>query len=534
MFDKITNRILLGYSIPLLCLFGLSIGIGSRVTALLKLEDQILRDDAKMSILEEGNHDFYRMIRNLQNYTFLEKNPKYKTNYNEARLNLQKQLKAFERSVENSEDREIFNLLNSESQEVELAAQKIFQLVDSNSPVSAKQQVQLLQGKIDRIINIKQELAGQINQTFNRDYQQFEATRNSMLIFATISIFLTIVLTIVAGLTISLPLKKKINAAVDVADRLAEGDLTQTIAVPNNKSEIAQLLAAMQRMTANLNTLISQVQKSGIQVTTSTTQIAASGKQLEATVTEQAASTSEVTATAREIAATSQELVETLEQVSDLAQKTAIAAGNNQSDLASIEAVMRQLSDATAAISSKLAVMNEKANNINNVVTTITKVADQTNLLSLNAAIEAEKAGEYGAGFAVVAREIRRLADQTAVATLEIEQMVQEMQAAVSLGVMEMDRFNNVVSHSVEDVASINDRIAVVIEQVQGLIPRFDAVNQGMEEQSQGAQQISEAMDQLNEVSQQTADALSHTNSALGELDDAAKGLQEEISVFKV
>ena len=92
---------------------------------------------------------------------------------------------------------------------------------------------------------------------------------------------------------------------------------------------------------------------------------------------------------------------------------------------------MRQVMDAAGSINAKLAVLNEKAGNINQVVTTITKVADQTNLLSLNAAIEAEKAGEYGRGFAVVATEIRRLADQTAVATYDIEQMVKEIQSAV-------------------------------------------------------------------------------------------------------
>ena len=81
---------------------------------------------------------------------------------------------------------------------------------------------------------------------------------------------------------------------------------------------------------------------------------------------------------------------------------------------------MRQLAEATTSISAKLGIISEKANNINSIVTTITKVADQTNLLSLNAAIEAEKAREYGLGFAVVAREIRRLADQTASAALGV------------------------------------------------------------------------------------------------------------------
>jgi methyl-accepting chemotaxis protein WspA len=226
--------------------------------------------------------------------------------------------------------------------------------------------------------------------------------------------------------------------------------------------------------------------------------------------------------------------VKMMEQVASMTQNTAAGASNSRDELEEMENTMRQLTEATNSITSKLGVMNKKAANINNVVVTITKVADQTSILSLNAAIEAEKAGEYGAGFAVVAREIRRLANQTAVATLEIEQIVKDMQSAVSVGVMEMDKFNKSVTDSVGRVNKISQQIGKVINQVQSLPPQFEQVGQSMEEQSQAAQQISEAMEQLTEASQQTVDALRETNSALEQLDDAARSLREEISKFKV
>lgn len=282
------------------------------------------------------------------------------------------------------------------------------------------------------------------------------------------------------------------------------------------------------------NALIRRLQQSVVQITTSATQIAASGKELEATVAEQLASTNEVTATAQEIATTSRKLVSTMEQVAGMAQTTAVSANDSQNELAEMSNVMQQLSEATTSISSKLGVMNKKAGNINNVVVTITKVADRTSLLSLNAAIEAEKAGEYGAGFAVVAREIRRLANQTAVATLEIEQIVKDMQSAVAVGVMEMDKFNKSVGDSVDRVSKISNQVEKVINQVQSLPPQFERVSQGMEEQSEGAQQISEAMEQLSQASHQTVDALRETNSALEQLEDAAQGLRREISRSKV
>ncbi len=283
-----------------------------------------------------------------------------------------------------------------------------------------------------------------------------------------------------------------------------------------------------------LTSLISEVQKSGIQVTTSTTQIAASGKQLEATINEQVASTNEVAVTAKEIAATSSQLVKTMDEVQYTSQATAQAAGESQKDLIHMEKTMRILANSTGNISSKLAQISEKSHNINSIITTITKVADQTNLLSLNAAIEAEKAGEYGTGFAVVAREIRRLADQTAVATLDIENMVKEMQTSVSAGVMEMDGFTKEVERGVEDVGNISTKLESIIEQVQTLTPQFEKVSGSMEAQSEGAQQISEAMVQLSETSSQTVQSLREVNGAIRQLNEVAQSLRQEVSDFKV
>lgn len=127
-----------------------------------------------------------------------------------------------------------------------------------------------------------------------------------------------------------------------------------------------------------------------------------------------------------------------------------------------METTIKSMEEATQIVSAKLGTINEKANNITSVVTTITKVADQTNLLSLNAAIEAEKANEYGKGFAVLAREIRRLADQTAVATLDIDQTIKEMRSVVTAGVMGMEDFAEKVHNSVEEVRKVGAQLALL------------------------------------------------------------------------
>ncbi len=334
--------------------------------------------------------------------------------------------------------------------------------------------------------------------------------------------------------TIVKPMGAKIAQVVGVAEKVSIGDLTTQVEPTEAKDEIGRLMMSFRVMTENLNTLIRQVQQSGIQITTASTNISASGKELESTMVQQVASTNQVAATAREIAANSKHLVKTIDEVEDTSKITGIAAGDSQKDLLQMEATMRKLVGATSSIATKLGVISDKANSINTIVTTITKVADQTNLLSLNAAIEAEKAGEYGTGFAVVAREIRRLADQTAVATLDIENMVREMQGAVSTGVMEMDKFTKEVEQGVSQVEKISNKLESIIEQVQNLTPRFEEVGNSMESQSQGASQISEAMVQLSESSSQTAQSLREINQSISELNQAAQGLRQEVSRFKV
>lgn len=329
-------------------------------------------------------------------------------------------------------------------------------------------------------------------------------------------------------------LRSKVDIILEAVKKAAQGDLTSHLQEFHGQDAIDELAANVQTMIENLNALVAQVQQSGIQVTTSATQIAATAKQQEATATEQAASTSQIMATVTEISATTKGLVTTMEEVSEVADNAAQSAGEGQAALSRMESTMRQMRDATDSITAKLAVLNEKASNINNVVTTINKVADQTNLLSLNAAIEAEKAGEYGRGFAVVATEIRRLADQTAVATWDIEQMVKEMQSAVSAGVMGMDKFSEEVSRGAAEVGQVGSQLTGVIDQVQTLTPRFDSVNQGMQAQAQAAGQISESMRQLNETAQQTAESLRQSNESIQQLKDAAQGLQSGVRKFRV
>jgi|GEM_PF-26920 len=198
--------------------------------------------------------------------------------------------------------------------------------------------------------------------------------------------------------------------------------------------------------------------------------------------------------------------------------ETADRAGSGQTDLALMESTMRTMEEASRVISGKLQMINEKSQDISGIVGTITKVANQTNLLSLNAAIEAEKAGEYGRGFTVVAREIRRLADQTAVSILGIEQMVKEMQMVVSSGVKETDNFIAEVRSSANDVVKIGGQLTQIIEQVQVLLPRFEEVGAAVNHQTERTYELHQSMAQLSKEMQDAIESMRRSFSATDRL----------------
>ncbi|GAB5094538.1 methyl-accepting chemotaxis protein [Caballeronia sp. LP006] len=320
---------------------------------------------------------------------------------------------------------------------------------------------------------------------------------------------------------------------VDVVDKMRTGDFTQRLDLAR-ADEFGTLEAGFNRMTDELTGLVGQAQKSALQVTTSVSEIAATAREQQATASETAATTTEIGATSREIFATARDLVRTMNEVSGVAEQSATLAGTGHAGLTRMEETMRHVMEAAGSVNGKLAILNEKAGNINQVVATITKVADQTNLLSLNAAIEAEKAGEYGRGFAVVATEIRRLADQTAVATFDIEQMVKEIQSSVAAGVMGMDKFSEEVRRGMLDVQQVGGQLSQIIHQVQTLAPRVSMVNEGMQTQAAGADQISQALSQLSEAAQQTAESLRQSTQAIDDLTHVANGLRTGVSRFKV
>ena len=349
-----------------------------------------------------------------------------------------------------------------------------------------------------------------------------------------IGISLAIILgVIVTALIVARSISNPIRTAVRVAKQVAAGDLRADVGETSD-DETGALLNAIQTMTNDLRGLIGRIQNSSVTLIDIATTMQHTSAEQQQVVAQYGSSTSQAVASVKQISATSQELARTMNDVNTMAASTGTKAQESSANLTNMEATMRQLEKTTASFGEKLSTINERATKINVVVSTMAKVADQTNLLSINASIEAEKAGKHGLGFLVVASEISRLADQTGTAALNIERMVSEMQVSVSAGVKEMANFAGQVRGGVREIGDVSVKLGEIISAVQNITSRFGEVTQGMSAQSQGADQIREAMVRLSEGANRTAESLTEFNTATSHLRGAVGDLKDEVSRFTI
>lgn len=322
-----------------------------------------------------------------------------------------------------------------------------------------------------------------------------------------------------------------IEHAAQVSSALAGGDLTRDV-VPSGTGEPRALLESMQRAVTGLRALVGGIRASVSESMGAATRIRAIAQEQQGTVAGFDASATQIAAAVHEIAATGRQLAATVASVAQTATDVAQAAGQGQGSLDELGQSMRELREASAGVASRLEAIRTKTESITGIVTTITRVAEQTNLLSINASIEAERAGAHGVGFRVVAREVARLAAQTAAATVDIERLVSGMQSAVQEGVREMSHFAQAVERGTGTSAHAGESLGEVIGRVGGLQSQFGEVAESVKAQDAGARQISEAMSVLARGARSASEAMRRFTEASASLESQARELERSVESF--
>ena len=333
-------------------------------------------------------------------------------------------------------------------------------------------------------------------------------------------------------------MSRTIRALVRVANSQSRGDIAAAEKILSGKSSVVEefdeLFTAVLLMARSLTKLISVLKLMGVDVAERAGRISDTSDTLDTIASEEAASTKNTASTGAKILAASEALNKTARGSAFEVSRTLDIARESGESIKLLKNNYDSLTAAAENVAGKLAVINGNVEKITGIVTAINDVSRQTNLLSLNASIEAEKAGEFGLGFAVVARQIRRLADKTSIASANIENIVRQMQSSVNSGVMEMDRFGAKMRQSSKIIIETADMLARTVSEIEAIGPQFEDIASGIGELSENARKISATMLELSDSSVRARDRISEFRAAVKSLDSVSVSVLEAVSRFKI
>ena len=298
--------------------------------------------------------------------------------------------------------------------------------------------------------------------------------------------------------------------------------------------EFDELIRAISEMTRTLSTLIRSIREDGESAASGASKISSLAKAIEEIAVNEVASMRRVATSGKSISLSADAINKSARLSASQVMKTLDISRAGGENLQQLKRNYDALYAACENITRRLSIINGNAEKITAVATTIAEINKRTNILSLNASIEAEKAGEVGLGFAVVARQIRRLADKTSKSASDIEIAVRQMQSAVNSGVMEMDRFGANMRQSLKIIFETADSLSRVVGDIEGIGPKFENIASRILTLAENARKISDTMTELSQNSVRSRDTAMEFKSATLKLDSTSSSLIGEVSRFKV
>ena len=361
-----------------------------------------------------------------------------------------------------------------------------------------------------------------------RDIESSEA-RNMQLICT----FLALILGVFAAVIITRQITRPLKETLEVVERIGSGDLSHTMVV-TRRDELGELQQGIQRMGTTLRDLIGNIRDSVVQIASAAEELSAVTEQTSAGVNSQKVETDQVATAMHEMSATVQEVARNAEQASQAASAADKEARDGDKVVGEAIVQIERLAAEVVRSTDAMTHLEQESDKIGKVMDVIKAVAEQTNLLALNAAIEAARAGEAGRGFAVVADEVRGLAQRTQKSTEEIESLV----AGLQNGTRQVSSIMLSSRELTESSVTLTRKAGTSLESITLTVSNIQAMNQQIaaaaEEQSAVAEEISRSIINVRDVSEQTASASEETAASSVELARLGNQLQMLVSHFKV
>lgn len=359
--------------------------------------------------------------------------------------------------------------------------------------------------------------------------KEYENSFMRVLIIVSIAIFLSIIIAVILSRSINVPL----NAVVSSAEVIAQGDLTQLIKVEGS-DEITRLANALKIMQGNLREAIKQISSSANQLASaaeelnSVTEDSSRGLQLQNDEIQQAATA------ITEMSSAVDEVARTAQQTSEASIESAKYASQGKIRVTETTAVIIDMNNEMVVNTEVISQLASQVASIGKVLDVIRAVSEQTNLLALNAAIEAARAGEAGRGFAVVADEVRNLAHRTQVSTGEIELMVQQVQLSAEQAVTSIQNTSLKSSHAQNVANQAAETLELITSRIISISDSNHIIASAAEEQSNVAREIDTNILKISDLASQTAAGSHQTTASSIELTRLAVELNDLVTRFKV
>jgi methyl-accepting chemotaxis protein len=321
------------------------------------------------------------------------------------------------------------------------------------------------------------------------------------------------------------------NELLQNLNKIARGDLTTVVKPRSEKDEMSNAVA---QMLVNLRQLTSQIQGATENISRANSNISAATAEQAATVTEQAASVAETTTTVEEVHQTAGQSVGRAQLVSEIASQTLKLAESGLDTVKKTEDGMLGLKDQVRHIAETILNLSEQTLQIGEIIATVNDIADQSNLLALNAAMEAARAGEAGRGFAVVAGEVRNLAEQSRQATAQVSSILSEIQKAANTAVMVTEKGTKSAEGGVELAQATGDSIRVIREHTQQVVTAAEQIAASARQQLAGMDQITRAMQNINQGAMQTQKGMEQVDQSAQNLNDLGRQLTHIVQQYKI
>jgi len=378
----------------------------------------------------------------------------------------------------------------------------------------------------DILLDVSKQLTE--SQTVVRDTDA--ASAKNQLLIATL---LAVAFGLLAAWAITRQIIIPLNQTLKVAERVASGDLTHNL-ISQRRDELGQLQRSMQSMTQGLRELIGGISDGVTQIASAAEELSAVTEQTSAGVNNQKVETDQVATAMNEMAATVQEVARNAEEASE----AAVAADQQAREgdkvvgeaIAQIERLATEVGHSTEAMGE----LKRESDKIGSVLDVIKSVAQQTNLLALNAAIEAARAGEAGRGFAVVADEVRNLAHRTQESAQQVQAMIEELQISARASVSTMDESQRHSEDSVEIANLAGERLVSVTERIGEIDGMNQSVATATEEQTSVVESINMDITEINTLNQEGIENLQSTLRACTDLEQQAARLKQLVGSFRI